>query len=72
MCGFLRPQPSHCKHKYPLPRIDDLLDRLQGASVFSSLDLQSGYHHSIADEDVPKKRSEHIKACLSSESIVLA
>ena len=43
------------KNKYPLPRIDDLLDQLQGASVFSSLDLQSGYHQiRIKDEDVPK------------------
>ena len=41
------------KDKYP--RIDDLLDRLQGASVFSSFDLQSGYHQvRVADEDVPK------------------
>ena len=43
------------KDKYPLPRIDDLLDRLRGASVFSSLDSQSGYHQvRIADGDVPK------------------
>ena len=43
------------RNKYPLPRIDDLLDSLQGASVFSGLDLTSGYHQiRICDDDVAK------------------
>ena len=43
------------KDRSPLPRIDDLLSQMNGATVFSSLDLAQGYHQiRIADEDVPK------------------
>jgi len=43
------------KNKYPLPRIDDLLDQLQGAGVFSKIDVRSGYHQlRIKPEDIPK------------------
>ena len=43
------------KNKYPLPRIDQLIDQLRDAKVLSSLDLQSGYHQiRVTPEDVPK------------------
>ena len=43
------------KNKYPLPRIDDLFDQLQGACTFSKIDLRSGYHQlKIRAADVPK------------------
>ena len=43
------------RNKYPLPHIDDLFDQLQGAQVFSKIDLCFGYHQlKIKSEDIPK------------------
>lgn len=43
------------KNRYPLPRIDDLIDQLVGACVFSKIDLRSGYHQiRVKSEDIPK------------------
>ncbi|GKD88891.1 putative reverse transcriptase domain-containing protein [Tanacetum coccineum] len=42
------------KNHYPLPRIDDLFDQLQGSSVYSKIDMRSGYHQlRIKEEDIP-------------------
>ena len=43
------------KNKYPFPRIDDLMDQLVGACVFSKIDLRLGYHQiRVKSEDIPK------------------
>ncbi|GKF66065.1 putative reverse transcriptase domain-containing protein, partial [Tanacetum coccineum] len=43
------------KNRYPLPRIDDLFDQLQGSSVYSKIDLRSGYNQlRVRDEDISK------------------
>ncbi|GKE02571.1 putative reverse transcriptase domain-containing protein, partial [Tanacetum coccineum] len=43
------------KNRYLLPRINDLFDQLQGSSVYSKIDLRSGYHQlRVREEDIPK------------------
>ncbi|KAL4028696.1 hypothetical protein IC575_011906 [Cucumis melo] len=59
------------KNRYPLPRIDDLFNQLQGATVFSKIDLRSGYHWlRTRDSDIPKtafhSRYEHYEFIVMS------
>ncbi|GKD42176.1 putative reverse transcriptase domain-containing protein [Tanacetum coccineum] len=43
------------KNRYPLPRIDDLFDQLQGSSIYLKIDLRSGYYPlRVREEDIPK------------------
>ncbi|GJU51265.1 putative reverse transcriptase domain-containing protein [Tanacetum coccineum] len=54
------------KNRYPLPRIDDLFDQLQGSQYFSKIDLRSGYHQlRVHEDDIPKTvfrtRYEHFE-----------
>nr|GEW67033.1 reverse transcriptase domain-containing protein [Tanacetum cinerariifolium] len=54
------------KNRYPLPRIDDLFDQLQGSQYFSKIDLRSEYHQlRVHEDDIPKTafrtRYEHFE-----------
>jgi hypothetical protein len=43
------------KNKYPLPKIEDLFDEMNGARVFSKIDLRTGYHQlKVRESDIPK------------------
>nr|GEY14691.1 putative reverse transcriptase domain-containing protein [Tanacetum cinerariifolium] len=55
--GFIRPSssPWGAPNRYPLLRIDDLFDQLQGSRVYSKIDLRSDYHQlRVQEEDIPK------------------
>ncbi|XP_015165293.1 RNA-directed DNA polymerase homolog [Solanum tuberosum] len=56
MCiDYRQPNKATIKNKYPLSRIDDLFDQLQGVECFSKIDLKSGYHQiGVREKDVPK------------------
>nr|GEY04894.1 retrovirus-related Pol polyprotein from transposon 17.6 [Tanacetum cinerariifolium] len=56
MCiGYRELNKLTVKNRYPLPRTDDLFDQLQGSSVYSKIDLRSGYHQlRVREEDIPK------------------
>jgi len=55
MCGLQAAKQMTIKNKYPLPRIDDLMDQLHGSSVFSKIDLRSGYHQILVNADDVQK-----------------
>jgi len=55
VCGSSQLNKVTIKNRYPLPRIDDLMDQLVGAEVFSTIDLRSGYHQiQVKAEDISK------------------
>ncbi|GJS58704.1 putative reverse transcriptase domain-containing protein [Tanacetum coccineum] len=43
------------KNRYPLPRIDDLFDQLQGSSIYSKIDMRSGYHQLRVREEISRR-----------------
>nr|GFB79079.1 putative reverse transcriptase domain-containing protein [Tanacetum cinerariifolium] len=54
------------RNRYPLPRIDDLFDQLQGDMHFSKIDLRSGYHQlRVKEQDISKTAFRHLQDCLS-------
>ncbi|GKB28075.1 putative reverse transcriptase domain-containing protein [Tanacetum coccineum] len=60
------------KNRYPLPRIDDLFDQLQGSRVYSKIDLRSGYHQlRVREEDISKTAFRTRRYCHTTSTIFL-
>jgi hypothetical protein len=55
------------KNKYPLPQIEDLFDQMKGASVFSKINLRSGYHQEFKRQIFPR---QHFLPGMDSMSIL--
>ena len=52
---LLSAEKNTIKNRYPIPRIDELMDELRGAKYFSKIDLRSGYHQiRVRDQDISK------------------
>ncbi|GJV33907.1 putative reverse transcriptase domain-containing protein [Tanacetum coccineum] len=58
---YREPNDITVRNKYPLPRIEDLFDQLQGAKFFSNIDLRSGYHQLRVKEQDVSKTTFHIR-----------
>ena len=58
------------KNWYPLPKVEELMDRLHGASYFTKIDLASGYHQiRVKEADIHK--TAFMSRCGSYEHIVM-